>query len=318
MPLSTVPPEISVILPVYNAGRFLRGALDSLLAQSLGDFEIIAVDDGSADGSERILRTYASRAPRVRVIRRANTGIVGALNDGLAAAQGNLIARMDADDISLPQRFERQAAYLTNHPECLAVGTDVLYTDPEGAPLIRHHPAKHHEGILEQLLNGNGGALIHPTIMARRHAIEKAGGYRSRYQWIEDLDLYLRLSDQGRLANLPEVHLHYRQHLRSVNYTQGGRDELRRELVSPRRSALGLPPLAAELSETQSYRVADWRRHWAYDAARGGNWASARKNARKALAASPFDRRNWQCVRYAMSAPANIENRPEKVAVTFP
>ena len=311
-------PEISVILPVYNGERFLRSALDSLLVQTFRDFEIIAVDDGSTDRSSEILKTCSLADPRVRVIKRANTGIVGALNDGIAAAAGEFIARMDTDDFSLPQRFEKQRAWLAAHPDCVALGTDVLYTDPEGAPLIQHHPAETHEDIMAQLLAGNGGALIHPTLMVRRRAMEAVGSYRLRYQWIEDLDLYLRLSDIGRLANLPEVHLHYRQHLQSVNYTRRDRDGLRMELLNPRRLALGLPPLASESLQAQSYRAADWRRHWAYDAARGGNWASARKNARKALAASPFDRRNWQCVRYAMSASSSIESRPEKVAVTFP
>ena len=138
------------------------------------------------------------------------------------------------------------------------------------------------------------------------------------YQWIEDLDLYLRLSELGRLANLPDVHLHYRQHLQSVNYKRRDRDALRLELLTPRRRALGLPPLLPQSLETQRYRAADWRRHWAYDAARGGNWASARKNARKALLSSPFDRRNWQCLRYAMSASSRIGDRAGKAAMTFP
>ena len=309
---------VSVVIPVYNAARFLSTAIDSILSQTYCDFELIAVDDGSTDPSGDILEDCAARDSRIKVISRRNTGIVGALNDGIAAAHGDLIARMDADDISLPHRLEKQVAYLAVHPECVAVGTDVLYTDPEGAPLVRHHPAETHDGIMEQLLNGNGGALIHPTVTVRRRSLEEAGGYRARYQWIEDLDLYLRLSDRGRLANLPEVHLHYRQHLQSVNYTRRDRDGLRRELLNPCRLALGLPPLAPEPLETLSYRAADWRRHWAYDAARGGNWASARKNARKALAASPFDRRNWQCVHYAMSASSNIGDRAGKVAMTSP
>jgi hypothetical protein len=149
---------------------------------------------------------------------------------------------MDADDISLPQRLEKQVAYLAGHPECVAVGTDVLYTDPEGAPLVRHYPDEDHEGIVEQLLNGNGGALIHPTIAVRRRSLDEVGGYRARYQWIEDFDLYLRLSEKGRLANLPEVHLHYRQHLSSVNKVCPNRDRICLELVNARRTVLGPDP----------------------------------------------------------------------------
>ncbi|HSZ59511.1 MAG TPA: glycosyltransferase family 2 protein, partial [Tepidisphaeraceae bacterium] len=99
-------------MPVYNAERYLRAAVESVLGQGFGDFELIAVDDGSCDSSLGILREYEGRDPRVRIISRANTGIVGALNDGLRAAGGELIARMDADDISLPQRFEKQVEFL--------------------------------------------------------------------------------------------------------------------------------------------------------------------------------------------------------------
>ena len=301
-------PEISVILPVYNGGRFLRGALDSLLGQTFRDFEIIAVDDGSTDRSNEILETCASADPRVRVMRRANTGIVGALNDGIAAATGEFIARMDTDDFSLPQRFEKQHAWLAAHPDCVALGTDVLYTDPEGAPLIQHHPVETHEDIMAQLLAGNGGALIHPTLMVRRRAIEVAGRYSPRYQWIEDLDLYLRLSDIGRLANLPEVHLHYRQHLSSINKIRLDREELRMELVNSRRSASGMAPLTCKTPPVQPRRAADWRRHWAYDAARGGNWGAAGRNAMRAVMGNPLDRGNWKCLRYALDRMGSHEH----------
>jgi glycosyltransferase involved in cell wall biosynthesis len=291
---------VSVIIPVYNAGRFLAAAIQSLLDQSFGDFEIIAVNDGSTDDSRTILDRAAAADSRIHVLNRVNTGIVGALNDGLAAARGELIARMDADDISLPGRFAEQVAYLAEHPECVAVGTDVLYTDPEGRPLIRHYPAEDHERIVAQLVAGNGGAMVHPSLMCRRATIEKVGGYRLRYQWIEDLDLYFRLAERGRLANIPEVHLHYRQHLKSVNSVRRDRNELRMELVNPRRLALGLAPLMCDPVATLHYRAPDFRRHWAYDAARAGNWVSARKNAKRAVIQNPFDRRNWRCLRYVV------------------
>jgi hypothetical protein len=210
---------------------------------------------------------------------------------------------MDADDVCLHNRLEYQIKFMRDHPQCVALGTDVLYTDPEGAPLIRHRPALDHSGIVSQLLDGNGGALIHPSVMFRRSALERAGGYRERYQWIEDLDLYIRLSEMGSLANLPDVHLHYRQHLRSVNRTKEKKEYLRREIVDPFRQANGLQPLPkgkTDCAENQSQ--ADWRRHWAYDAARGGHWDSARKNSGLALRAAPLDVRNWSCWRYVRTA----------------
>src|SRR6266581_3934019 len=105
-------PAISVVMPVYKAERYLAQAVDSILDQTFTDFELIAVDDGSRDQSLQILNGYAQKDQRVRVISRPNTGIVGALNDGIAAARAPLIARMDSDDLSLPQRFEKQVTYL--------------------------------------------------------------------------------------------------------------------------------------------------------------------------------------------------------------
>jgi len=300
--LSSPAPAVSVVLPVYNAGPYLRAALDSISAQSFAEFEFIAVDDGSTDDSLAILRRHALQDSRLVVITRPNTGIVGALNDGLAAARGEFVARMDGDDLALPGRFAAQLAHLRDHPRCVAVGTDVLYVDPEGAPLVRHRPALLHDPIVAQLLAGNGGALIHPSVIFRRVAVEQAGRYRASYNWIEDLDLYLRLSDLGQLANLPEVSLHYRQHPNSVNRTRGDREALRLELVNPRRRARGLPALAASVpAPTAPQSRADWRRHWAYEAVRGGQTASARKNAWRACLTGPQDYRNWQCLRYTLA-----------------
>ena len=219
---------VTVLLPVYNAQRYLGAALESVLCQTFSTFEIMAVDDGSTDASPRILDNFSHRDSRVRVITRAQSGIVGALNEGLNASTGELVARMDADDIADPGRLAAQVDFMAAHPRCVAVGTDVLFTDPEGAPLIRHRPANTHETIVRQLLEGNGGALIHPSVMFRREAINRAGKYRDRYQWIEDLDIYLRLSEIGEMANLSDVYLSYRQHLKSVNRTQAKREDLRR------------------------------------------------------------------------------------------
>ncbi|WP_438481986.1 glycosyltransferase family 2 protein [Oleiharenicola lentus] len=296
-------PLLSVLLPVHNAARYLPAALASLAAQTLTDFEIIAVDDGSTDTSPALLRAYGAHDLRLNIISQENTGIVGALNAGLGLARGYFIARMDADDIALPNRFATQLAYLREHPHCVAVGTDVLYVDPEGAPLVRHRPALDHATIIAQLLEGNGGALVHPSVLFRRDAIEQAGGYRARYNWVEDLDLYLRLAAIGSLANLPDVFLHYRQHSKSVNSTQGNRETLRHEIVNPHRHAAGLSTLVTKPSSVAiPQNQADWRRHWAYDATRGGENSSARKNAWRACFAAPLDLRNWRCLRYTFAS----------------
>ncbi|MEO7413117.1 MAG: glycosyltransferase [Opitutaceae bacterium] len=293
-----------MVVPAYNAALHLQAALASVQTQTFSDFELIIVDDGSTDRTKAILDRFASTEPRLRVVSRPNTGIVGALNDGLAVARGEFIARMDADDITLPARFETQLAYLRAHPECGALGTDILYTDPEGDPLIRHRPALTHDAIVTQLLEGNGGAIIHPTLVVRRKTMEEIGGYRPEtMNFLEDLDLYLRLADVGQLANLPDVHLHYRQHLKSINRMPGPREALRLQIVNPYRARQNLPPLLPSPPDVDApQNPSDWRRHWAYDAARGGHWKSARKNACRACFGRPFDRRNWQGLSYMLSA----------------
>src|SRR5262245_14197402 len=114
-------PAISVLMPIYNAGRFLPAAVESVLAQTFADFELIAIDDGSRDGSSEVLAQLAARDPRIRVFAQENRGIVATLNRALELARAPLVARMDADDLSRPDRFAKQIAFLRQHPEVAAV-----------------------------------------------------------------------------------------------------------------------------------------------------------------------------------------------------
>jgi glycosyltransferase involved in cell wall biosynthesis len=131
----TVAPLISVLMPIRNGEKYLAEALDSVVAQTLPDFEFIIVDDGSTDSTPALLASYAGYDPRFKILTRDHVGPVEALNIGLAEARGTYIARMDGDDICLPQRFEKQANYLRDHPECVLVGSRVMLIDPEGAEL---------------------------------------------------------------------------------------------------------------------------------------------------------------------------------------
>src|SRR4051812_47715917 len=125
-------PAVSIVMPVYNGAAYLAEAVRSMLGQTFEDYEFVIVDDGSTDRTPRILAEFERQDRRIRVISRANTGIVGALNDGIAAAEAPLVARMDADDVSTPQRLHRQVAYLLDHPEVVVLGSRVIGTDPYG------------------------------------------------------------------------------------------------------------------------------------------------------------------------------------------
>lgn len=297
-------PTVTVILPFRNGESYIHLALQSIVQQTFSNFKLIAIDDGSTDSSLEITKKYAATDSRIKVITRSQSGIVRALNEGICISEGKYIARMDADDISHPDRLSTQIAFLDIYDEVIACGTDVFFTDPEGRRLVRHFPKTNHHQIVDQLLEGNGGAIIHPTLMVRREALIEIGGYREEYQWIEDLDLYFRLSEVGELANLPEPLLDYRQHMKSVNRTKGNRESKQQSIVNPYRAKSGLAPLKNNICKSwgpDTSLKSDWRRHWAYEAARGGNWNAARTNAFKAFCLNPLKRDNLKCLKYVLS-----------------
>ena len=210
-------PSISVVMPVYNAAPYLGEAIESILAQTLREFEFVIVNDGSTDGSGEILRSFALQDTRIRLIEQANSGIVGALNRGLVESRGEFIARMDADDKAMPDRFLRQAVFLAEHPSVVAVGSAIRIVDSSGTSIADRMPPMAHADIERELLLGDGLAQCHPTMMIRRTAVETVGFYSKDYEWVEDVALFLSLARIGQLANIPEVLLCYRRHSASVN-----------------------------------------------------------------------------------------------------
>jgi cellulose synthase/poly-beta-1,6-N-acetylglucosamine synthase-like glycosyltransferase len=216
-------PALSVLLPVRNAGRYLGASLASLARQTFRDFEVVAVDDGSSDGSGERLDRAARRDPRIRVLRLPQVGLPAALNAGLAAARGRRIARHDADDLSHSHRFERQWALLEARPEVAVVGCRVRLTPREFAGVgMRRWAAWHnalltHEAMAREVLIDS--PLCHGTALMRRDALEGVGGWREA-SWPEDVDLWVRLIESGaRLAKVPRILYAWRQHPESATRT---------------------------------------------------------------------------------------------------
>ena len=211
-------PAVSVALSVYNGARFLAQAIDSVLAQDMADFEFLIVDDGSTDATPAILRDYAARDSRIRPIIRENRGLVASLNQLIAEARAPLVARMDADDVCLPQRFTRQIAFLDAHPDYGVVGTWTDDIDEHGTSWPHYappHPLTH-EDFLDQI--GTGGPLLcHPSVMFRRDIVRAVGGYHAAFRHCEDLDLWLRLASVTRLGNIGEPLLRYRHYSDQVS-----------------------------------------------------------------------------------------------------
>jgi len=208
-------PLISVLLPVRDAAPYLDAALDSLSQQTLGDFEIIAIDDGSRDGSRDVLARHAAADPRMAVHGQPAQGLIATLNRGLALARGTYLARMDADDVAWPERFAAQAAFLADRPSVALVGGAIQEIDAAGRPgAVRREPT---EPAAIRALLPTRNCIAHPTVMARRAALAAAGGYRGAFLAAEDYDLWLRLSEVAELANLPEVVLSHRLHQATVS-----------------------------------------------------------------------------------------------------
>jgi len=208
-------PAISVVMSVYNGEEYLAEAVESILAQTFGDFEFIVIDDGSTDGTARMLAEYAARDGRVRVVTQENRGRPAALNLGMEMAQADLIARMDADDVALPERFERQVKFLEAHREVGLLGTGVEHIGPRGQRLGALIAPTEDREIRETMRRWC--AFRHPTVMMRKAAALAAGGYRSALRDADDYDLWLRMAERTRMANLPQILLRYRIHPKQVS-----------------------------------------------------------------------------------------------------
>ena len=298
-------PTISILMPVYNGETYLAKAIESILAQTIEFQEFIIVDDGSQDASRKIVRKYALGDGRLRLIEKENSGIVDALNTGLSAARGDVIARMDADDIALPDRLEKQISYLLKHSDCLAVGSNVLYIDDADLPFYVSDLPTTHEEIEEGLLLGRGEYIRHPTALFPTAAVREVGGYRKQAEWAEDLDLYLRLAEKGRLANVPDVLLHYRIHMMSVNFSRFDAQRKAVEFVlndtATRRSLEGSLAPSIAMPTTQ---VSDWHASWSVKALLSGNPSTARKHAVIAWKAGPFRVKSWAAVGFFLLGPS--------------
>lgn len=288
--------RLSVLMGVFNGEGYLPEAMDSILAQTLRDFELIIVDDGSTDGSPKILADYAARDSRVKIIHQKNAGLTAALNAAAKVATAPLLARMDPDDVALPTRFEKQVAYFDVHPDVTLLGTRVILIDPYGTAYNwPQHPLTHEE-IDEKLMAGEGWAIVHPAAMFRRDAFEKVGGYNEKYRTSQDFDLWLRMAETGRLANLEEPLLKYRQHLASANFAKAEQQKkLKIQILNEAHARRGLPPLdASTLPPPPVSDPYDMRKRWGWAAIREHNLPAARKHAWENVKARPTSIEPWK------------------------
>ncbi len=206
---------IDVVIPVFDGARTVESAVATIQAQTLRDIRIIVVNDGSTDGTRAIVERLAAADGRIVPIHRPNGGIVDALNAGLAACTADLVARHDADDLAVPDRFEKQVEWLRSHPGCSAVSGSIVEIDEAGRELSPQSGPRSPDLADPEHYPQWEPYLVHPFLMMRRAAVEAVGGYRYVFH-AEDTDLYWRLQETGGLANMPDLLGYYRIHGGSV------------------------------------------------------------------------------------------------------
>ena len=218
-------PEVSVLMSCYNASRWLREAIDSVLAQTLRDFEFIVVDDGSTDETWNIIRSYRDRDERIVAISKKNTGLADSLNVGMAQARGAWIARLDADDLCEPARLQEQINFVRNHPDVVLLGTGFFEIDEQGRVITKQlYPSGHRELVrhLERLQR----FFPHSSAFYRVDVVREAGGYNSRIRRAEDWRLWLELALRGKIACLPNPLVRIRMHSSQISLEDNGRRQL--------------------------------------------------------------------------------------------
>jgi glycosyltransferase involved in cell wall biosynthesis len=302
--MSTAPP-VSVYMPAYNVGPFVRDAVKSILAQTLSDFELIIIDDGSKDETLWILKELEAQDKRIRLISRPNVGVSATANEAIGLARGEFLARMDGDDIATPDRLEKQIAYMRANPACVALGARVLMMDQEGMPLyVMPDVVFGHEKIDAALLDG-GWPIIQGVCMFRKGAVVSAGGYRKHLSLHEDHDLFTRLAEIGKLENLPDVLLHYRRHFSSITFRETASSRkvvagVLREARERRGAAAATELPAPSAPGATEMDLVTRCRHWAWMSLKAHFVPTARKYAWAGFRAAPLSADSWKLMYCAL------------------
>lgn len=250
---------VSLVLPVHNGMPYLPETMKSILAQTFRDFECILIDDGSTDDTPAYLDTL--RDPRIKRLRLDKAGLVTALNTGIQEAQGDLIARIDGDDLAAPTRLAEQVAYLSAHDNCVLLGCDFDEMDTAGQPLSVNEYNVSSDASLRLLLHFTT-PFLHPGVIFRRQAFERAGGYRKQFDVAEDYDLWTRLSQEGQVASLPQKLMKKRIHASAVSVVHRSRGMSQSAEIASKYTSSILPALPAQVGTSL---------YWLYNSGEAGS-----------------------------------------------
>ncbi len=303
--MSEPTPSLSVIMSVFNGASFLKAALESVLNQTYTDFEFLIIDDGSTDPRcAEILDRFAKSDSRIHLKCRENRGLPATLNELAEMARAPWLVRMDADDICDPERFEKQMRYLKEHPNVDVLGTWVLVIDEDGRPI---HPAEmplKHEAIDDTNLDGRAG-LVHPTVIMRKTKFIEVGGYDTAYTVAQDLDLWLRLGEVARMANVPEPLLQYRINATAISSQKSDQQAtLARKACVAAWARRDLPERSVKhvISRPSTDRASrrDFALKWGWQAWNAGYRTTARYMFAKALRIDPLSLASWKGMIFGM------------------
>lgn len=292
-------PAISVLMPVYNAARYVGKAITSILNQDFADFELVIVDDGSKDNSLVVINEFASKDARIKVVSRENKGISITRNELIALASADIIAWMDADDIALPPRLSAQYDFLAKNPDYVALGTKTQLIDKDDDPICAWPGPSEHETIDHWHISGRGGAIVFPSAIMRRIAVQEVGGFNPDLVGAEDLDLFLRLAEVGKLANIEPICFCYRQHIDSICHEQSGQiTSDTQKVIDAATQRRGLSPVVVKASEKNLDNLSIYNK-WIWWSLREGNKHTARKYALKVILMAPSRLAHWKTLLFA-------------------
>ena len=286
-------PPVTVLMPAYNAGPYIAEAIDSVLAQTFADFELLIINDGSTDDTVAIIERY--KDSRIRLHHQENQGVIGALNTGLSLAGAPVIARFDADDICYPDRLQVQMDYLLAHPECVLLGAASDYIDKDGAYLFEWQPPAYDDASLREVIFTTS-PFDHPATMYRTAAALEAGGYPAGAIHFEDHLFWTLLMQKGTVKNLSQPLIRHRFNPQSVTIDEKWRGKdfaalkyrsIRQGYVSDMDAAalklLLLPQDVARYKDAAYYSMIGKKYLW-----NNPKPAAARAHLRKAISILPL------------------------------
>jgi len=283
---------VSVLMPAYNAEKYIGEAIDSVLNQTFVNFELVIVDDGSTDNTANVIKAYTDK--RIKLIQQKNGGVSAALNTGLSQAQGKYIARFDADDVCYPYRLQQQFDFMETNPDFVLIGSDADYMSEEGAFLFTYHNIGYSNQEIQEKINVYC-PFVHSTVCYRKEAVVQLGGYEVLAFTFEDYFLWKKLVKIGKVCNFKTPLIKVRFNAASVTVDEKDRDP---EFIRLKKKALqngfisaedgrlmkaGLTKLSPQKKESSYHRMLGKKYLW-------NNYqpTMARKHLIKSLKIEPF------------------------------